>query len=438
MRDLAILALFYCTLPIIPFRPVLGLGVYAWLAYMRPQDLAWSIKSMQLSLWVAIAMLVGLVLASGRERFATIRLQTLLLVAIGAWYAIACRTAVIPELAEKWLDVFLKIILIAVITTGLVINRKRFDFMMLVISFSLGLLGLKYGIFAISSGGAQFLDGPGGFMIDRNAFAVALNMAIPLLVGVALTSERKPVRLAALALVPFCMITIICTFSRGGLLTMGVVSAMLIWRTRKPVLATLVLALGVLAFSYTASDQLKEKYAERSSSITSYEDDSSAMGRIRAWGVALQMWSDHPVTGVGPRNFTQQYRRYGNTDEVHVAHNSYLQMLAETGLPGFLLFVSLMVVAQVRLQAVRMRHKDGWAGTWAGMMQVSLTAFAAGGLLLDMALFDLFYQLVALTVSLEVAAAAALVKVEPEEKPAVDSGGPWWKQARTAAAGGGR
>ncbi len=436
MRDLAILALFYCTLPIIPFRPVLGLAVYAWLAYMRPQDLAWSIKSMQLSMWVAIAMLVGLVLASGRERFATFRLQTILLVAIGIWYTITCHTAVIPELAEKWIDVYLKIILISVITTGLIVTRKRFDFMMMVIAFSLGLLGLKNGIFAISSGGAQFLNGPGGFMIDRNAFAVALNMAIPLLVGVAMTAERKAVRIAALALVPFCMITIFCTFSRGGLLTMGVVGAMLIWRTRKPVLATLVLALGIAAFSYTASDQLKEKYADRSSSITSYEDDSSAMGRIRAWGVALQMWRDHPVTGVGPRNFTLLYRRYSNEDEVHVAHNSYLQMLAETGLPGFLLFVSLLVVALLRLQALRMRHKEDWAGVWAGMMQVSLVAFAAGGMLLDMALFDLFYQLVALTVSLEVAAAA--VKVEQSVEPTIETSGPWWKQPRAAAAGGGR
>ena len=69
MRDLLVMAVVFGTLPVIPFRPVLGLGVYAWLAYMRPQDLAWGIKSMQLSMWVAIAILVGLVLAFGRERF---------------------------------------------------------------------------------------------------------------------------------------------------------------------------------------------------------------------------------------------------------------------------------------------------------------------------------------------------------------------------------
>lgn len=439
MRDLLVLAVVFGSLPIIPFRPVFGLGVYAWLAYMRPQDLAWGLGGMQLSMWVAIAILVGLVLAFGRERFATIRLQTLLLIMIGGWFAIACHAAQLPDLSAKWLDIYLKIILISVITTGLITTRKRFDFMLTVIAFSLGLLGLKNGIFAIAAGGAQFLNGPGGFMIDRNAYAVALNMAIPLLVGVALTTEHKPIRLTALGLVPFCMITIFCTFSRGGLLTLGVVAAMLVWRTRKPALAMLVLALGIGAFAATASDRLKEKYAERSSSISSFEEDSSAMGRIRSWGVAVRMWSDHPITGVGPRNFTLLYRRYGRTDEVHVAHNSYLQMLAETGLPGFGLFVSLLIVSLVRLEMIRMGDKKGWAGNWASMMQISFIAYATGGLLLDMALFDLLYQLVALTVSLELA--AAMSKQEVVADPVADTRSPWWKQlrqTRPAAAEGAR
>ncbi len=437
MRDLLVQLVVYGSLPVIPFRPVLGLAVYAWLAYMRPQDLAWGLGSAQLSLWVALALLVGLALAFGRERFATFRLQTVLLILLGGWFALTCYTAELPELSAKWLDVFLKIILISVITTGLITTRKRFDFLMTVIAFSLGLLGLKNGLFAIAAGGAQFLNGPGGFMIDRNAFAVALNMAIPLLVGVALTTEYKALRLAALGLVPFCMITIFCTFSRGGLLTLGVVGAMLIWRTRKPVLAMVVLAIGIGAFSYTASDRLKAKYAERSATISSFEEDASALGRIRSWGVAIRMWADHPITGVGPRNFTLLYRRYGDTDSVHVAHNSYLQMLAETGLPGFTLFVSLLVVSLLRLEMIRFRDKKGWAGSWASMMQVAFVAFATGGLLLDMALFDLLYQLVALTVSLELAMAAT--KQEGAPAPAVEDSAPWWRQARQtgpAAAGG--
>ena len=291
-------------------------------------------------------------------------------------------------------------------------------------------------MFAIAAGGTQFLNGPGGFMLDRNAYAVALNMAIPLLVGVALTTEHKPIRYAALGLVPFCMITIFCTFSRGGLLTLGVVGAMLVWRTRKPVLAALVLAIGIGAFTLTASDRLKEKYAERSSTISSFEEDASAMGRIRSWGVAVQMWADHPITGVGPRNFTLLYRRYGTTDSVHVAHNSYLQMLAETGLPGFGLFVSLLAVGLLRLEGVRKRDKGGWSGSWAAMMQIAFIAFATGGLLLDMAFFDLLYQLVALTVSLELA--VAMAKPEKVAAPVANADAPWWKQPRPAAAGGAR
>lgn len=436
MRDLAVMAVVFGALPFIPFRPVLGLGVYAWLAYMRPQDLAWGIKSMQLSMWVAVFTLVGLLLASGREKFFTLRIQTLLLFALGLWFFIACKLAVIPDLSEKWIDVYLKIILISLITTGLVVTRKRIEFLVTVIAFSLGLLGLKNGIYAVLSGGAQFLNGPGGFMIDRNAYAVALNMAIPLLVAVGMTAEWKALRVAALTLVPFCMITIFCTFSRGGLLTLGVVGAMLVWRTRRPVLAAVVLAVGMGAFLYTASDQVKTHYAERSGSIAEYEEDASAMGRIRSWGVAVKMWADHPITGVGPRNFTQQYRYYAVTDDVHVAHNSYLQMLAETGLPGFLLFVSLIGVSLWRLEMIRNQDKKSWAGIYAGMMQISILAFCAGGLLLDMALFDLLYQLTALSVSLEVAIAVVDSEDADETAVVVTSDEPWWRQPRRTAAGG--
>ena len=436
MRDLAVLAVVFGSLPFIPFRPFLGLAVYAWLAYMRPQDLAWSIGTMQLSKWVAIATLVGLVLSFGREKFATFRLQTLLLVLMGIWFAFTCYTAVLPDLSQKWLDIYVKIILISLLTTGLVRSRQRFELLIMVIAFSLGLLGLKNAIFSITHAGAQFLEGPGGFMIDRNAYALALNMAIPLLVAIGMTNERKWVRIAALALVPFCMITIFSTFSRGGLLTLGVVGAMLVWRTRKPVLAAVVLTLGIGAFVYTSSEELKKKYTERTSTVANYEEDASAMGRIRSWGVALQMWADHPVTGVGPRNFTLLYRRYGKTDDVHVAHNSYLQMLAETGLPGFSLFVGLLVVALLRLEGVRRREGSNWAGTHASMMQVSLLAYATGGMLLDMAFFDLFYQLVALTVSLELAATAmkAGEATAPLEGAVPAAAGAWWSRPSPAPA----
>src|SRR6185295_4391480 len=63
VRDLAVLAVVCGSLPVILLRPFYGLLVYSWLAFMRPQDMAWGAsRGLPLSLWVATALGIGLVL----------------------------------------------------------------------------------------------------------------------------------------------------------------------------------------------------------------------------------------------------------------------------------------------------------------------------------------------------------------------------------------
>ncbi len=133
MRDLLVLAVIYGSLPVIVFRPFFGLLVYGWLSYMRPQDMAWAVRGLPLSQWVAIAMLVGLVLTLGRERWLTIRAQTVLLILLAAWISLSAIQAVKPEAAGLMYGYYWKTILIALLTTGLVTSRHRFRILILLI-----------------------------------------------------------------------------------------------------------------------------------------------------------------------------------------------------------------------------------------------------------------------------------------------------------------
>ena len=47
MRDLFVLTVVYGSLPVILFRPFYGLLVYSWLAFMRPQDMAWGVGAVR-------------------------------------------------------------------------------------------------------------------------------------------------------------------------------------------------------------------------------------------------------------------------------------------------------------------------------------------------------------------------------------------------------
>lgn len=434
MRDLLLQAVVFASLPVAVFRPFVGLLVFSWLAYMRPQNLAWGV-SLPLSLYTAAATLLGLGLAllqrERTERLFSNSPQTVLLLAFWAWVTVTTQVAVNPEAAAGSQQQFTKIVLLTLVTTGLVRNWARLRMLLLVISFSLGFLGFKYAIYTILRAGARFKDGPGGFMSDNNLFAVALNMAIPLLVGVALTEKNRIIKIAALSLAACCMITVFFTFSRGGLLTLGVVAMALLVRSGRPLLAAIVLTMSVAGSFYIASDNLRTAYFDRASTISTYEEDGSAMARFRTWNRALQVAKDYPIFGVGPDNLEEVHHHYDPDNDFSVTHNTFLQILAECGVPALVLFLSLMLTSAYRLQLLRKRDSSRNVNALAGMFQVSLLAFAAGGIFVDRAFFDLFYTVVALSICLE-QVAGQVPQAEPETRQ-VEAGEPWWRRTQQPA-----
>ena len=73
--------------------------------------------------------------------------------------------------------------------------------------------------------------------------------------------------------------------------------------------------------------------------------DNSTTSRIRMWKLALEMFARHPLIGNGWESFKFEYyaklsARTGSMYDYLDAHNVYLQVLAETGLLGFALFIA--------------------------------------------------------------------------------------------------
>jgi probable O-glycosylation ligase (exosortase A-associated) len=426
VRDDLVLAVVFASLPVTFLQPYVGLLVYSWLGYMRPQDMAWGVsRVLPLSAIVAVAMLAGIALAAGREKLFTWKPQTALLALLGLWISLTAWQAVSSEAAAVTYGYYWKAILISIVTTGLVRDRKRLRLLFLVIALSIGFLGAKSGIFGLLRGGTRFDFGPGGTMADNNTYALGLNMVVPLLVGVVLAERSKALRLTAAAMTLLSVLTILFTFSRGGLLTLAAVGALLVWRSRQRVLAAGILLLGIAGFLLFSSAQLKADYFARAQSISDYKEDGSAMGRIRAWQVSWRVFRDHPLLGVGPNNLETVFPAYADPDQrFRVAHNSYFELLAECGGPSVLLFLLVLGVTLARLEQLRRRPTAPWVETYARMMQISIVAYMTGSLFLNMAYFELIYHLVGLSVSLEVAAAARAVDVE-DAAPLPD---PWWRQ----------
>jgi O-antigen ligase len=88
-----------------------------------------------------------------------------------------------------------------------------------------------------------------------------------------------------------------------------------------------------------------------------------ALGRGSLWGAAIRMIEDEPLTGIGAGEFDYHYREYTPSwlDRFPrgQAHNGWLQMGAQAGLPGILAFTAWLAASLVALGgAIRRAPND--------------------------------------------------------------------------------
>src|SRR6266850_7296665 len=104
--------------------------------------------------------------------------------------------------------------------------------------------------------------------------------------------------------------------------------------------------------------------------------EASNKAHVALFFAALRMIADNPIFGVGPLNFKSLSTAYTGLEQGNIAHNSFLEVAAEFGLPVFVVFV-LLLVATFRIlnRATRLgaspegRRLAGWAeGLRSGLL----------------------------------------------------------------------
>lgn len=408
-RDILVTAIVLGSLPYCLKRPFAGLLIFSWLAYMRVQDLCWSFaRTMRFSYYVGIVMFIGFFLFEKKPFYRSdSRINLMLLLALFVSISVfATRYQVTDDVLQYWVE-YLKIIGIALITVALVDSPERLRMLVWTIALSLGFFGVKSGLWGLLTGGArQILRGPGGLLQDNNDFSLALTMNLPFLFYLGLSEPNKWVKRGLLGAMALTCLTILLTHSRGGFLAMATTLGVMTWRSRNRVIGFALAFVAAILFLLFAPAGVKE----RLSSIKNYEQDSSAQARFRTWALATRMALSNPLTGVGFRNFRRAYPDYDpdpmivrGTMGSFVAHNSYLQLAAESGLPA--LFTYLGVVAasfwllrRVRRQAMR-RYETGWILNYVRAFEASLVGFLVGAVFLNRAHFDFAYHLISIIVA---------------------------------------
>ena len=195
-----------------------------------------------------------------------------------------------------------------------------------------------------------------GSLGDPNAEATVLVAAFPLLIGLAPSIRRSPrMKLFALVAVVSIFAGLVTTLSREGLVAFAAILVAAVvfggrWRRRAAYL--LVIGVVLTAGYYFVFAPLAAKQR------VTMADTS---GRSSIWTVAWRITKAHPVLGVGNDNFIVVEGKYVNQPGAiqanfivtapKVVHNAYLESLVDLGIPGLLLYVT--VLASSLFAAVR-------------------------------------------------------------------------------------
>jgi probable O-glycosylation ligase (exosortase A-associated) len=149
---------------------------------------------------------------------------------------------------------------------------------------------------------------------------------------------------------------------------------------------------------------MPEQWYQRMNTIETYEQDDSAIGRLNAWGTAINV-ANHRLFGGGFEMWHDQvFALYGpDPDNVRDAHSIYFKVLGEHGYIGLFLFLLLLALTWFRCRSIiriaRKRPDADWARDLAAMLQVSMVGYMSAGAFLGLCYFDYIYHLIVIAVA---------------------------------------
>lgn len=399
MRDILVLLIVFAGAGAALRWPWIGVLTWTWVSIMNPHRQAWGVAyDFPVALLVALATMVGLLFEKQR-RNPFVDPSVMLLAFFMGWVSITYPFSFFPEKSTDLLLRTLKIDFFIILSLILLQTKKQIHLFCWVVVLSLGVIGAKGGLFTIATGGSYRVWGPGGFIGENNAFALALTMAIPLMRFLQLQQTVRWKRWALLAMMFLCSASVLGSQSRGGLLAIVAMSVFLWFKTRHKWgfgIAMVIVGIGLLSF-------MPEDWVTRMHSIGTYEQDQSAMGRINAWWMAWNLALDRLAGGGFDIYYPEVFARYApDPQDVHAAHSIYFQVLGEHGFVGLALFLGIWLFVWKAARSLIRDTPDIVAYRWCrdlgAMCQVSLIGYLVGGAFLSLSYFDLPYDILALVV----------------------------------------
>jgi putative inorganic carbon (HCO3(-)) transporter len=391
-----------------------------------------------------LAAWIARMLATRRLDFGRPVLLLPLLGFIGAIFVSLTQATALPPAAKetiKWLEV----VAVYLAVCGLVRSRRQVTLLLgalLLAGSAEALLGIGMALqrsgppaFAILGGRLYRAYGTFG---QPNPFGGYMNMVWPLAASLVLSrllpsAENRKQKMSnyllftAYCLLPAVVLALVLSWSRGAWLgaAAGAVVLVVGWfvtvlldraddlvvrRLRRRVVGWIAIGmvLALLVILGGAFNLIPASVTGRLQSAAAYfggfdptvvevtDENFATVERVAHWWAARGMWADHPWLGVGIGNYAVEYSRYNIprwTDPLGHAHNYYLNVGAETGLLGFVMYLVFLTSAFLYAARVAWRRRDGLSRAIAIAALGVLTATAVHNFFDNLYVHDMAVQI---------------------------------------------
>lgn len=305
------------------------------------------------------------------------------------------------------IEVNIKYFLVFIVMVKIIDSQKRLDIILktLVVCGTIMAINTIYNYFFSREtllGGYRALALDRGLFSDPNDLALLFNTTLPFALYFFMISEKNKLFLIAIITI---VIAIIFTFSRGGFLglCMSGVGFFLFFARKQKKYLFLILAIIVIFLQFAS-----EEYLNRLSTITDWEvDPTTGMTetRLDAWQTVLAEGIKYPILGVGAGN--SYYLAGGAMRDWHQVHNTFIQVIVETGVIAFIFYILLFVSPlKISKQIIRkINNTQNRSVILSKIIIISFMSYAATVFFLPQAYSPLIYTLTAINlIQMELAA----------------------------------
>jgi O-antigen ligase len=204
------------------------------------------------------------------------------------------------------------------------------------------------------------------FYNDHTAYGVILALFIPVMLGLSMDkSVSHKQRFLAVIGELILLFALFLSYSRAAWVSLGfAIGVLILIKLRISFKWIGISLIGFLVIFFTFKFEILDKleknkqdasanFIEHIQSISNISSDASNLERINRWQAAIRMFSERPLVGWGPGTYQFEYAPFQRAKEKTIistnlgdmgnAHSEYIGPLAESGVPGLLSILFLVI-----------------------------------------------------------------------------------------------